>query len=106
MNKWFMIALFSCSAYSGELVKDAEIIRIGNSSDGMSDNFFITLSEGTGPCANKNVIFPASKSPSEGFHNRLYSTAMLAYTTGSKKVRIFNPVDDSCTAATYIDISK
>ncbi|MET1257574.1 DUF5992 family protein [Aliikangiella maris] len=101
-----LLLLTSGNCFSGELVKDAEITRIGNSSDGKTDNFFITVSGGSGPCTNQHIIFPRSKAPSAEFFNRLYSTALLAYSTGSKKVRIYNPTDDNCREATYIDLIK
>ncbi len=110
MSKVKMISLslifICCNGFAGELANNAEITRIGTSSNGVTDDFFITLSGGTGPCTNRHVIFPASKSPSEGFYDRLYATALLAYSNGSKKVRVVNPTDDNCNTATYIELSK
>jgi len=101
-----LLLLASSNCFSGELIKDAEITRIGTSSDGVSDNFFITLSGGVGSCAGMNIVFPRSKAPSAEFFNRLYSTALFAYSTGAKKVRVYNPTDNNCKMATYIDIIK
>jgi len=100
------LLLFIGSASSGELVKDTQIVRIGNSTDGVTDNFFVTISGGVGPCANNNIIFRRIDAPSDDYFNRLYSTALFAYSTGSQKVRIYNPASNSCGAATYIDLTK
>lgn len=100
------LLLFVSSVSAGELVKESQITRVGNSSDGTTDNFFITVSGGVGPCANKHIIFRRVDAPSDGFYNRLYSTALLAYSTDSKKVRVVNPSSNSCTTATYMDLTK
>ncbi|MET1256395.1 DUF5992 family protein [Aliikangiella maris] len=101
-----LLLLASGNCFSGELVKNAEITRVGTSSDGVTDNIFITVSGGSGPCANMNIIFLRENAPSAEFFNRLYSTALFAFSTGSKKVRVYNPTSDSCTTATYIDLMK
>jgi hypothetical protein len=107
MNKFKVLGisllLFVSSASAVELVKESQIIRIGTSSDGVTDDFFITMSDGVGPCANKHIIFRRADVPSDGFFNRLYSTALLAYSTGSKEVRV---AGSSCSTATYIDLIK
>ena len=100
------LLLFISSVSAGELVKESQIIRIGNSSDGVKDDFFITMSGGVGPCADTHIIFRRADAPSDGFFNRLYSTALLAYSTGSKKVRVASSSGDSCITATYIELLK
>lgn len=101
-----MILVFICvPSLAGELVKDTQIIRIGTSSNGVSDDFFITTSGGVGVCANKHIIFKFSNAPSDGFFNRLYSTALVAYSAGEKNVRVVG-LDDACTSGSYIDLIK
>jgi hypothetical protein len=101
-----LLLLVSSSCFSGELVKNSTIIDIGSSSDGLTDNFYIRTSGGVGPCAGSSIVFKRTAAMSAEFFNRLYSTALMAYTTNAKKVRIYNPADDSCRAATYIQVTK
>lgn len=100
-----VFVFFTTLVGAGELVTEAEIVRIGSSSNGVNDDFFITVSGGTGSCVNTNIVFYRSNAPSDAFFNRLYSTALLAYSTGSKRVRIHG-ITASCTSATYIDLRK
>ena len=103
----FILLLLSGFCSSGELVKNAEITRIGSSSDGTTDNFFITVSSNdNGPCANGHITFPRDQAPSDGFFNRLYSTALMAYAAGSKNIRVVNVGSSSCSGATYIEVAK
>ncbi|NQZ12205.1 MAG: hypothetical protein HRT35_34065 [Algicola sp.] len=101
-----LLLLLSNNGFAGELVKNAQIVEIGSSSDGVTDNFYIVTTGGEGLCVNKAIIFKRTATSSPEFFNRLYTTALTAYTTNAKKVRIYNTTDDSCGAATYIQINK
>jgi hypothetical protein len=96
--------LITSNAFAVELVANTKITRIGTSTNGVTDNFFIRTEGGTGPCAGKSIIFKRADAPSEGFYERLYSTALAAYTSGQTNVRVVNPNGDDCGAATYIDM--
>ena len=97
---FFVTAAATCA---GELVKNAEVVLVGNTANG-GDDFFITISGGTGVCSN--ITFPVSVAVSKEAHARAYSLALIAFTTGSKKVRVYNFSSDSCTTASYIEIAK
>lgn len=99
----FGLCWFSAS-YAGELTTGAEIIKIGNSANGGGD-FFITVKNGTGPCGH-HIIFPEAEAPSAQYHSRAYALALTAFTSGNTKVRVFNFKNESCTEASYIEMSK
>lgn len=93
-------------ALAGNLVYDAKIVRLASSSDGISDDFFIEVSGGGGPCANTGIVFPRSLSPSDGYFNRMFAIALTAYTTGSVRVRVYTPSGDDCETARFIEIKE
>ena len=97
--------LITSNAFAVELIANTKITHIGTSTNGVSDNFFIHTVGDTGPCVGKSIIFKRSSAPSDGFYERLYSTALTAYTTGQTNVRVVNPHSDDCTAASYIDMN-
>lgn len=101
-----LLVLVSSQCFSAELIKNATIVEIGTSSNGVTDNFYILTSGGTGPCLNKSILFKRESAPSAEFFNRLYSTALMAYSTNAKRVRVYNPGVDNCSAATYIQVTK
>ena len=94
------------ATHAGELVTNAKIIRLASSSNGVSDDFFIEVEGGVGPCANGPIVFPRSLSPSDGFFNRMFAIALTAYTTQSLKVRAYTPVGNDCSAARFIEIRE
>ena len=94
------------TAFASDLVVDAKISRLASSSDGQTDNFYLEISGGVGPCANTGVVFYRSDAPSEGFFNRMFAIAMLAYSTGSTKVRVYTPSGTSCHSATFIEVKE
>lgn len=98
------LLMFSTQIFAGELIKDAVITKIGTSSDGVSDDFFIYVSAGTGICAeSRAIIFPRALAPSEAAFNRMYSTALTAFST-KKRIRAVSMSSNSCTLGSYIDI--
>ncbi len=101
-----LLLLVSSNSFAGELVKNAEIDSIGSSSDGLTDNFYIRIKGGEGVCANSNIFFKRTATMSPEFFNRLYSTALAAYTTNAKNVRVYNPANDQCNTATFIQMTK
>ena len=101
-----LLLLLSNNCFSAELIKNAQIVEIGSSNDGLTDNFYIKTVGGTGPCVNQSIVFKRASAPSAEFFNRLYATALMAYSTNAKNVRIYNPGVDNCRAATYIQITK
>ena len=90
---------------AGELIKDAEIVMIGNTANGQ-DDFFIEIQGGTGPCANTYIIFPANVAPTKEYHARAYSLALAAFSMRNSKVREYNFTSDACSTASYIHMAK
>lgn len=104
-NLIILLLIFSGSASAGELIKDTEIVMIGNTANGQ-DDFFIQTQGGTGPCAGTPIVFPASAAPSKEYHARAYSLALAAFSMGNTKVRVYNFTNDFCSAASYIEMAK
>ncbi|MGH1487639.1 MAG: DUF5992 family protein [Cellvibrionaceae bacterium] len=111
MKNLYLLLTFlalSISTSADNLASGVKITMIGNTPDG-SKSFFIRTSGGSGPCTNGTVIvFPLSLSQDEATHNRAFSLALTAYTTGSTKVKIstFTNGDSNCRRAAYIDLSS
>ncbi len=88
---------------------DSNITEVINT-NGNSAAFSVKVSGGTGPCAGKAITFPAaaagdySNGRSE-MHNRAYSAALTALTTGMK-VDIHNYVNGDCLNAVFIRVKK
>lgn len=103
-----LIAVLLVPAYAsaGNLVYDAKIVRLASSSDGITDDFFIEVSGGGGPCANTGIVFPRVLSPSDGYFNRMFAIALAAYTTGSVRVRVYTPSGSDCGTARFIEIQE
>jgi hypothetical protein len=99
------LSLASCSCLCGELLRDASITEVANTSSGGAD-FAVRTAGGVGVCANAPfIVFPEAKAASAASNKQAIATALLAFTTG-KKVRIHNFQDDSCSGANFISISN
>ena len=99
-----LLTVFSGRAIAGNLIENAVITKIASSSNGVSDDFFIAFSTGTGVCAaTKYVVFPRSLAPSDHAFNRMYSTALAAF-TAKKRIRVFAYNSDECNKASFIEI--
>lgn len=96
--------LLSSTSFASDLVHSAKIHRLASSTDALTDNFYIQVTGGTGPCANGGMTFERSAAPSDGFFNRMFAIAMLAYSTGSTKVRVYTASGTNCDHATFIEI--
>ncbi len=101
-----LISMFlSISAFATKaIVTDGEIVKLASTSFS-SDDFYVSISGGTGDCANRSVVFPQSSSPSQASHNRAFSIALSAFMTGNTKVQITS-FDDTCMTASIIEIQK
>ncbi|MCE9687163.1 DUF5992 family protein [Shewanella sp. AS16] len=88
---------------AGELVRNAIITEIASSSNNQ-DVFYLSLSGGTGPCANASILFPAAKSQSKESYAQAFAIALAAAASG-KKIRIHNYENDSCVGANFIGMS-
>ncbi len=100
-----ILCLPSSTVIAGELVRDATIIEVANTSYGGAD-FAVRVSGGTGVCAGTPfIVFPEAKASSTTSNKQAIATSLLAFSTG-KKVRIHNFQDDSCTGANFIAISN
>ena len=94
--------LISNSALGGELVNGATIEEVANTSSN-TKVFFIRIKGGVGPCANKFMTFPASKSQSPESYERAFSIA-LAATASGKRIRVHNYDDNDCNGASFISM--
>ena len=103
MKKLCVLGLFfSVPAFSGDILNSASISEVRNTS-GNKDIFEIIVKGGCGLCANKTIQFPRSAAGSKEIHDRAFSMALTAFTTGSK-VRVHNYVNNDCRNASYITI--
>ena len=94
-------------ANAGELIKDATIVEVSNTSSGGPD-FAIILQGGTGVCASTTtalIKFPEPANQSDDSYKQAFSLALSALTTGMK-VRVHNFADNSCAGASFIAVSK
>lgn len=96
--------LISNTSLAGELVKEATVSKLGNTSNGSPD-FYVRVTGGSGVCANSLIKFPESKKASDDSNHQAMSIALTALAIG-KKVRIVNFEDDHCHGANFIEISQ
>jgi len=99
-----MIFSISGIAQAGELVTDAVITSVGNTS-GNGPSFFVIVSGGSGLCTNQFIWFPESAAGDANVFNRAYKSALLALSTGMH-VKIHNYSDNTCAKASYIQVSS
>ena len=102
--------LYSSIGFSGELVKNVQLLEVASHASKGTKNFAVLINSGDGICAGtsakrKWIYFPEDKFPSIASYNQSFSLALTALTAG-KNVRIHNYADDSCIAADFISISK
>ena len=105
-----MVVPFLCffgpgACIAGELIRDAVIVEVANTYNGGAD-FAIRVEGGTGVCAGTGfIVFPESRKASVASFNQAYASALAALAS-EKKVRIHNFLDDSCSGASFISISR
>jgi hypothetical protein len=85
-------------------VQDAKIEGIANTNSNQ-EKFNIWVSGGTGPCVNRQIVFPRSAAASAEIYNRAYSAALTAFASGSK-ISIYDYDGASCSNAAYIKLQK
>ncbi|MFS1525932.1 DUF5992 family protein [Microbulbifer sp. 2304DJ12-6] len=96
-------------ASSGYIANGVEIISVANTGAN-AKSFTVKTTNGSGLCSGETITFPLSLAGNagnnEGIHNRAYSAALMALSTG-KLVSIFSYDDASvCNRAAYIEIFK
>ncbi|MFL0798923.1 MAG: DUF5992 family protein [Agarilytica sp.] len=107
MNKFILsltLFLTALNSLAGELIKDATISTVGNTSSGGPD-FFVRVTGGVGPCSDSLIKFPESEKASEDSY-KLAMTIALAAFNAKNKVRIHNFTSDSCSGASFISVSN
>ncbi|GAA6135241.1 hypothetical protein NBRC116188_20310 [Oceaniserpentilla sp. 4NH20-0058] len=92
------------NAYAGDIANGATVLKVANISSNV-DTFAVTVDSSLVDCARNIIFFPASAAPNKESHARAYSTALTALSTGMK-VRLYNYDSNSCTDASFIEISK
>ncbi|WP_144407661.1 DUF5992 family protein [Gynuella sunshinyii] len=94
----------STTCFAGYVVTDGIITKVANS-EANNDRFVVSVSGGSGPCANQNISFPKGKAGSPEIFTRAFSMALTGLSTGMK-VRIHNYESDDCFNAAWIELSK
>ena len=91
---------------AGYIAENSIVTEVRNTGGNNSAaRFELVVSEGTGDCIGRTIIFPASAAMDPEAHSRAYASALTAFSTGSN-VKIYNYIDDTCSNAAYISISK
>jgi hypothetical protein len=94
--------LVSSNCFAAELVRDAEIVKVGSSTSNVNPNFVITVKGGTGLCAGKLITFPFDRSVI--FYETMQSMAITAFLKGAK-VTVKDSYDrKDCNQADYIEM--
>ncbi|MEI8611064.1 DUF5992 family protein [Enterovibrio norvegicus] len=96
----------SLTTNAGGLVQNAVVTAIENAQNLNQDSFVVTVSGGTGVCADNLIFFPATATGShQDIYKRAYSSALAALTSGMK-VDIHSFSDNTCSNATWIKIKR
>jgi hypothetical protein len=109
MNK-FLIGLLTFSiaqiATAEYLVKGATVSEVSNTA-GNEELFYISVSGGTGRCADSQIRFPLADAGSEKIYDRAFSIALTAYASG-EKINIYDYSESStdCNGAESIRLIK
>ena len=98
------VAVMPNLAVAGSLVRGATVVAVSNSS-GNQPSFTLRVKDGTGPCANKSITFPATEAGNPRIYARAYKAALTACVE-NVKVSISNYSDSSCRKAAYIEIYR
>lgn len=110
---FIVLILISQSAFSAytALTTGATISEIA-SNTGNGQNFFITVTGGTGPCTGTSptlIVFPLSNSGTSGndenLHNRAFTLALTAYSIGHT-IEVGGYEGQDCQTASRIKIVK
>lgn len=115
LSVFLLLHSASLFAGGGYLVQNGVINRV-EPNWGSQDGFVVKVTGGSGPCAAQSIVFPLASAlvdgNSDAAHQRLYATALTAFTTGYK-VDIYNNVDGSntgdptiCHRANYIYLKR
>lgn len=94
----------AASANAGYLVQNGTITRVYNTSNNQNA-FAVNVQGGTGPCTSTVIVFPLSAAADADTHKRAYAAALMAFAMGLQ-VSIYNYTNDTCTIASYIDVSQ
>ncbi|MET1257498.1 DUF5992 family protein [Aliikangiella maris] len=102
----FCVASFiSSNVIAGTyVIVDATIEAVGNTS-GNKANFYVRTTGGAGPCVGQQITFPEADASNPNAHQRAYSAALMALSSGMK-VKIHNYFSDSCDRASFIEVIK
>ena len=99
-----VLSMFGGPLFAGTLAVGT-VVRISNISFDQ-DQFAVWIA-GTGPCATADgsmlILFPVSAAKNADSLKRAYANALTAYSLG-KPVFVYNYVNSSCAAATFIEI--
>jgi len=96
--------LVSGNCLAVELVKDAEIVKVGSSTSNVRANFVITVKGGTGLCAGKLITFPLNRT--NVFFETMHITAISAFNSGVKVTVKDSHNRNTCDQADYIEMTR
>jgi hypothetical protein len=92
------------SAVAGDLVTGGRVVRIANTGNNLNV-FSVEVAGGSqNLCSNVWITFPATAAPDADTYKRAYAAALVALTTGVL-VRVYNYQNNSCDAASYIELA-
>lgn len=97
-----LLITYTGSVTAGELVRGGKLIEVASTSSNQNV-FWVRVSGGVGPCADRGVTFPVIAAQSEAAFNRQFSIALAAL-AGGNEVRIHNYSSDECGGANFISI--
>ncbi len=99
-----IIASTSAHATGTYLATGATVTDVVNTSSN-AQNFAIKTEGGSSICAGQWMVFPEADAANSNAHQRAYSTALTALSTGMK-VTIYNYINGTCVRASYIHLMK
>lgn len=98
------MTLLGKESFAGYIANSVTITNIANTASNRSE-FAIRTTGGTSLCDGQWIVFPALDASDTPAHQRAYANALLALTTGLK-VNIYNYYDETCSRASFIELTK
>ncbi len=90
-------------AQADYLVRGAKVVNVQNTSSN-GENFAIVVQGGTGPCAGKVIIFPASGVSNKGAYDRAYNAALTAL-SANVNADVYDYSGSSCSNGGQLSIT-
>lgn len=100
------LLVFSTSAHAAGayLASNATVTQVTNTGNN-GQNFALQTQGGSSICEGQYITFPEADAANANAHQRAFSAALTALSTGMK-VTIYNYADGTCDRASYIHLMK